>query len=230
MHTYSIDKNDKDLRANVAVIIFGLSMIISLLLKEFCTDKLNELANLLRASDLEKVVGLVEWFEVHPNVLGIPFWYGVLTFVYGKVLWKILPLRMLHGIPKLTGKWEGSLTSSFDGKTIPMEMQIKQNWNKISFKCIFPKTDSISNSNVAAILVDSNKGTEICFGFTNDSYDVVNGLQSYDGYNILNLVDKNHIKARYFNNRDNPNPECKGGNKGAFELFRVKKNKKIKQQ
>lgn len=230
MHTYSINTGDKDLRAKVAVIIFGLSMVISLLLKEFCTDKLNELANMLRTSDLEKVVGLVEWFEVNPNVLGIPFLYGVLTFVYGKVLWQIWPFRTLHGIPKLKGKWEGSLTSSYNGKTIPMEMQIKQNWNKISFKCVFPKTDSISNSNVAAILVDSNKGIEICFGFTNDSYDVDNGLQSYDGYNILNLVDKNHIKARYFNNRDNPNPACKGGNKGSFELKRVKKTKKSKQK
>lgn len=230
MHTYSIDKTDTDLRAKVAVIIFGLSMVISLLLKEFCTDKLNEFANVLRTSDLKNVVGLVEWFEVNPNVLGIPFCYGVLTLIYRKILWQIWPFRALHGIPKLKGKWKGSLTSSYNGKSIPMKMEVKQNWNKISFKCFFQETNSISNSNVAAILVDSNKGIEICFGFTNDSYDVENKLQSYDGYNILNLVDKNHIKARYFNNRDNPNPECKGGNKGSFELERVKKTKKSKQK
>lgn len=228
MHTYSINKGDKDLRAKVAVIIFGLSMVISLLLKEFCTDKLNEFANVLRTSDFKNVVGLVEWFEVNPNVLGIPFWYSILTFIYREYLWQFWLFRVLHGVPKIKGNWEGSLKSSFNGKTIPIEMYIKQNWNKISITCFFPKTDSTSNSNTASILVDSNKGTEICFGYTNDSYDVDNKLQSHDGYNILNLVDKNHIKARYFNNRDNPNPECKGGNKGSFELWRSEKTEKSK--
>ena len=47
-------------------------------------------------------------------------------------------------------------------------------------------------------------------------------MQSYDGYNILKLVNEDTIKARYFNNRENPNPNFKGGNKGVFEIVRKK--------
>ena len=40
----------------------------------------------------------------------------------------------------------------------------------------------------------------------------------YDGYNILDLDDDNHLFGRYFNNRDNSNVGNKGGNIGTFEL------------
>ena len=44
---------------------------------------------------------------------------------------------------------------------------------------------------------------------------------AYDGYNILDLDDDNHLFGRYFNNRDNSNVGNRGGNIGIFELRRT---------
>ena len=220
MHAYSIDK---DLRKNVTIGTFMMSMFLSLILKQYFTDALNQLVSLLRTGGLKHLVELIEWLEINPDILGIPFWYAVLSWAYENWLWKCSVFKMWHKIPDLNGKWKGSLTTSYDGRTIPMNLEIKQTWNEISFHSIFEKTDSESFSNVAAIYVAGNRGTEISFAFRNDSYNVSDGTPSYDGYNILQLVDEDTIKARYFNNRNNPDPKCKGGNKGVFEVKRVSK-------
>lgn len=217
MHAYSIDRK---LRTKVAVGIFMLSMMISLLLKQYCANALEQIVIFLETSEIKSLVELVRWFEVNPNIFGIPFLYAVISLLYDKWIWKWSLLRRWHNIPDLNGKWEGSLTSSYNGKTIPMEMDIEQTWSGISFKSTFPQTNSNSYSNVAAIYVDGNNGIEISFAFKNDSYSVPDKIQSYNGYNILKLVNNNKIKARYFNDRDNPNPEFKGGNKGTFEIVK----------
>lgn len=215
MHTYSVDR---DLRAKVVVWIFVISMLISLILNNLFSNTIENLRICLEHSSANNIVKLLEWLEVNPNFFGIPFWYGIITFFYDKCIWKLF--KWWHHIPNLEGKWEGSLISSFNEKRIPMEMEIKQTWSKISFKSTFPKTESSSYSNVAAIYVDGNNGTEIYFGFKNDSDSIADGLQSYNGYNILRLITEDKIKARYFNERENPN--YKGGNKGVFELTKVK--------
>lgn len=216
MHTYSVDK---DLRAKVVVWIFIVSMLISLALNGLFADVIRNVIMFLEQSSVKEFVKLLEWLEVNPNFLGMPFWYGVITFFYERWIWKFF--KWWHQIPDLEGKWEGNLTSSYNGKSISMKMDIKQTWSKISFKSTFPDTNSSSYSNVAAIHVAGNNGIEIYFGFKNDSYSVLDKLQSYNGYNILQLTDQNKIKARYFNERENPDPNCTGGNKGTFELTKV---------
>ena len=220
MHTYSIDR---DLRRKVTIIIFALSMIISLILNGLCSNLTDIIPVFEETSPLKNVVELIQWFEIDPNVLGIPFWYVVMNYVYNNWIWKWRLFLKWHKIPNLNGKWQGSLTSSYNEQTIRMTMDIEQNWNKISFKSVFPDTKSESYSNVAAIYVDANSGVEICFGFKNESHDVKTDLQSYEGYNVLRLKAGDQIWARYFNNRPNSNKEFKGGNKGSFELQRVSK-------
>ena len=227
MHTYSVDK---DLRAKVVVVIFGLSMIMSLLFNKYCAGIIDAIVNFLKSSDIKAIVELLEWWGVGPNFLGVPIWYAIFTKIYDLWLWKCWPISRWHGIPDLNGEWKGTLESSFDDNKIPMKMQVNQTWKKISFRCRFKDTKSSSYSSVAAIHVDGNNGTEIHFNFRNNSKSVKDRLQSYDGYNIMELIDGDTIEARYFNNRDNPNPACKGGNKGSFELKRVKKTKKSKQK
>lgn len=217
MHAYSIDRR---LRTKVAVVLFMISMVFSLLAKQLCSGWLEQIAIHLETSGWKQVVNLIEWFEVNPNILGIPFWYGMLMGIYEKWVWKWPLLYKWHHIPDLNGTWSGTLTSSYNGKTIPMEMKIKQTWSQISFQSTFTKTNSESYSNVAAIYVEGNNGIEISFAFRNNSYSVSDKIQSYDGYNILKLVDENTIKAKYFNDRDNPNPNFKGGNKGVFEIVK----------
>lgn len=218
MHSYSIDR---DLRSKVIIYIFILSMLISLILNNFFSGVITNIVYLLHKSKIKNTIEFLEWLEITPNFLGIPFWYAIVSIAYDKWFWKLKFIRHWHGIPNLNGKWSGTLSSAFNDKSIPMEMEIEQTWSKISFKSIFPKTDSSSCSNVAAIYVDGYNGTEIYFGFKNESYNVKEKMQSYNGYNVLKLIEQNKIKARYFNERENPNPDIKGGNKGTFEITRL---------
>lgn len=215
MHSYSIDR---DLRVKVAIYIFIISMVVSIFLNDYCADIIKSFTLMLENGKAGKIVKVLEWLEVNQNVLGVPFCYGILTLLYNEVAWKWF--KVLHGIPDLNGLWEGNLKSSFNDQEIPMEMKIKQTWSKISIQTEFKKTNSISSSNVASIYVDGSKGTQIFFGYINDSYDVSNKMQTHAGYNILTLLDDNKIKARYFNDRQNPDSNIKGGNKGTFEVVR----------
>lgn len=219
MHAYSIDR---DLRVKVAIYIFILSGLISILLNDCFADIISKAVLVLERSEFGNVIKYIRWFEVYQNILSISFWYASLTWFYNNKAWKWKIFKLLHGIPDLNGKWSGGLTSSFDEtKIIPMELIVKQTWNKISFQTSYKKTDSLSKSNVCAIYVDGSDGAKIYFGYLNDSYNVSEKMQSHAGYNILTLLNNEEIKARYFNDRENPNPMIKGGNKGTFKLKKV---------
>ena len=97
-----------------------------------------------------------------------------------------------------------------------MDLNVEQTWSKISFVSTFPK--SKSESNVASIFIERDGIIKVGFGFINHSREL---LHQYDGYNILDLDDENHLFGRYFNNRDNSNVSNSGGNIGTFELQRT---------
>lgn len=95
---------------------------------------------------------------------------------------------------------------------IYMDLDVVQTWNKISFVSTFPK--SKSESNMASIFIERDRMVKVGFGFINRSRELPH---QYDGYNILDLDDDNHLFGRYFNNRDNSSVGNKGGNIGTFE-------------
>lgn len=215
MHTYTISN---DIRKKVTVTIFVISMLISLILNLLLGNILNQLIAYLKTMDeLNTCIEFVEFLKIDLNFFGVPVLYGLFTGLYEKYIWKCAFMKKIHNVPDLNGEWEGYLQSSFNYKEkIPMKMKIKQTWDKISFKSIFPK--SVSYSNVAAINVDGPYGIEISFGFKNDSYCMEDNMPTYYGYNILKLEANNKIKARYCNDRNNHNIGYNGGNKGIFEL------------
>lgn len=215
MHTYSIDR---DLRVKVAIYIFIFSGLLSILLNDCFADIIRNAVLELEKSRFGNVMKFLKWFEAYKNILSVSFWYALLTWFYNNKAWKWKIFKVLHGIPDLNGNWVGNLTSSFNEKIIPMEMIIKQSWNKIAIQTRYKETDSLSNSNVAAIHVEGSGSAKIYFGYLNESYNVSDKMQSHAGYNILTLLNDEEIKGRYFNDRENPNPILKGGNKGTFKL------------
>ena len=116
----------------------------------------------------------------------------------------------------LNGHWEGSLHSATQRTNIDMKLDIKQTWSKISFISTFPK--SRSESNMANMWIERGGITKVGFGFFNRSREL---QHQYDGYNILELDNEDHLFGRYFNNRDNENTGIRGGNVGTFELNRI---------
>ena len=113
MHSYSIDR---DLRVRVAVYIFIISIVISVILNDYCADIIENFMVVLENGKAGNVLKVLEWLEVNQNILGVSFWYGILTWFYNDVAWKWKCFKALHGIPDLSGEWEGNLKSSFNDK------------------------------------------------------------------------------------------------------------------
>lgn len=220
MHPYSIDKN---LRSMFSIAIFIASMIISILVDESILKVIQNILGCFKNDKINRIVDLLKWLDINFGCCGVIFWYNLLAWSYDKYLWKTRIFMAIHQIPNMNGHWVGSLKSSASNDLIPMEMNITQTWTEISFCSIFKKTNSCSYSNVAAIYNKGYSEKEICFAFKNESFDIDSNMQVYYGYNILTLVDEKIIWARYCNDRQNPNSENKGGNKGVFYLERLNK-------
>lgn len=216
MHSYSIDKK---IRTSFSIALFVVSIAVSMLLRMALSTNTDAISAQLSAMKLDTVMEFLSSTGVFPNIFEATVIYSILSFLFEKWIWKFPGIRRMHGIPNLNGHWEGELRSSYSEESIPMKLDVIQTWSEISFRSTFPK--STSSSNTAAIHMEDNRGVSIYFGFHNNSTDIETGMQSYDGYNILTMVDKNTLSARYFNNRPNPKKSIKGGNMGTFSLHRI---------
>lgn len=214
MHAYTIDKS---LRGKVILNIFILSIILSSFLTFWLggiiTNAKMWLQQYIWISD---ILRLCDELGVTTNFIGVTFLYALIYGFFDNYIWKWKPLRKVLNVPDLNGHWEGELTSATYQTTIHMDLNIKQTWSKISFVSTFPK--SKSESNVASIFIERDGIVKVGFGFINHSRELPH---QYDGYNILDLDDDNHLFGRYFNNRDNSNVGNRGGNIGIFELRRT---------
>lgn len=215
MHPYSIDKK---IRKTVVLILFVLSSFVAYFFSVKYNMFFGELKENLLPSFMAPVIKIIFAIDLIPNVIGVMTIYTGMEYLFENFIWKWNIVYKWHKIPNLNGLWIGKLTSSYNKKTIDMEMTIEQTWSEISFKGHFGKSESFSN--IAAINVDSIRGVSIYFGFHNESNDVNTCTQSYDGYNILTLKSKDQINAKYFNNRPNPDKKIKGGNIGTYTLNR----------
>ena len=216
MHSYSIDKK---IRTSFSIALFVVSIAVSMLLRMALSTNTEAISAQLSAMKLDTVMEFLSSTGVLPNIFEATVIYSILSFLFEKWIWKFPGIRCMHGIPNINGHWEGELRSSYSEESIPMKLDVIQTWSEISFRSTFPK--STSSSNTAAIHMEDNRGVSIYFGFHNNSTDIETGMQSYDGYNILTMVDKNTLSARYFNNRPNPKKSIKGGNMGTFSLHRI---------
>ena len=214
MHAYTIDKS---LRGKVILNIFILSIILSSFLTFWLGGIItNAKMWLQQYTWISDILRLCDELGVTTNFIGVTFLYALIYGFFDNYIWKWKPLRKVLNVPDLNGHWEGELTSATYQTTIHMDLNIKQKWSKISFVSTFPK--SKSESNVASIFIERDGIVKVGFGFINHSRELPH---QYDGYNILDLDDDNHLFGRYFNNRDNSNVGNRGGNIGIFELRRT---------
>lgn len=214
MHAYTIDKS---LRGKVILNIFILSIILSSFLTFWLGGIItNAKMWLQQYTWISDILRLCDELGVTTNFIGVTFLYALIYGFFDNYIWKWKPLRKVLNVPDLNGHWEGELTSATYQTTIHMDLNIKQTWSKISFVSTFPK--SKSESNVASIFIERDGIVKVGFGFINHSRELPH---QYDGYNILDLDDDNHLFGRYFNNRDNSNVGNRGGNIGIFELRRT---------
>ncbi|WP_050642210.1 MULTISPECIES: hypothetical protein [Clostridia] len=211
MHTYTIDKS---LRSKMILNIFIASIILSALFTFLLGDVISEVrAWMQNYKWLAEILNLCDRLGVTTNFIGVTFLYGALYWGFDNFVWRWKIVKKFLNVPDLRGHWEGELTSTTYKTKLDMKLDVKQTWSKISFVSTFPK--SKSESNVAAIFIERDGIVKIGFGFINHSREFPH---QYDGYNILDMDDDNHLFGRYFNNRDNSNVGNSGGNMGTFEL------------
>ena len=218
MHVYSIDK---DIRRKVIVVIFCISIFISIIMKYLLRVPSEWMGECIRNVELLEILFQTgNILDAFFDIISAPAIYTILYWWFDKKLWKTKYINKVLEIPNLNGEWSGKAKSSFgDNNEYTMNLSIKQTWSKISFIASFPDTNSKSESNCASFFIESNGDKKIGFGFVNRSREV--NAQQYDGYNVLELDSENEMAGRYFNNRDNSLFGIVGGNKGQFKLTRT---------
>lgn len=106
----------------------------------------------------------VPWWLDAPAVFGF---YGLLYSLYDRWLWRVLPFRLVHGIPNLNGRYKVTIRSSHDDHVKPIEASaaIVQSWSQISIRL---ETETSSSTNGVAWLSDApGEGFTITYVYTN---------------------------------------------------------------
>lgn len=215
MQEYAIDKG---IRGRVTIILFTISILLTVLIRQSgIGDKL--MTGFVYILKLGKINETVDILGFVPDILGVPFWYGVMWGLFNNYAWKCKIFQKFHSVPDISGMWKGELISCYD-KSVkhPMKLKVSQTWSQIHFTAIFEK--SSSESNIAAILSENTEHPVIYFGSQNRSKDMDAHKQIYDGYNRIELID-NKMDGSYSNDRPSNDPNLKDGNCGTFTLTRV---------
>jgi len=223
MHTYSIGGSIEKSRKKIILWIFCTSIVL-------CTLG-NLLFDALKDHYPTVFIGIDNFFSQWPW-LGISVGsisaftiFGLLFWLYDKLLWKISWVRKYTGVPNFSGTWEGVLRTSFDASLeIQMTTTIEQTWSKIKVHSNFhnPQNheDTRSFSDSAHIEPDYGLGPLLKFTYANRSNDPSLKVREHRGENELILLDydcgsKTYQKlcGDYYNNREN-------GNVGTIALHR----------
>lgn len=200
MHNYSINQ---DYRKKSITIILIISYIINL----FLYKSIDNIINFIKCSSekLSCFIDSLESIGISVNFFTVLAIFTFLYWLFSKHLWKNCLISKLHNIPDLSGKWNGTLTSSYTDNNgnptiLNINVQIKQTWDKISIKCEFPQ--SSSNSKAASLYIDENQGDILTFTYINDANEPTWNTRMHEGCNIL-VHEGNTLRGRYFTNRDN---------------------------
>lgn len=104
MHVYSIDK---DIRRKVIVVLFCVSIFISLFLKFIFQTPVEYITEFIRKVELlDALFQMGSFLDVFGDIISTPTIYALLYILFDKVLWKVKWINKLLGIPNLNGVWK----------------------------------------------------------------------------------------------------------------------------
>lgn len=211
MKFYSIDSN---VRKTALLVMLFISFFVTKLINYLLINILISVPTCLKS-----IISTFDFIGISTSSVTLLGVFGLLYFLYRKLLWKIPIISRFHSIPNLNGTWNGELISSYLTHGVPtrvkVSMRIKQDWDHISVICTFPK--SMSHSIAAFLFSKSDSGIEFGFPYCNDSLCVNWKTKNHDGYNSF-TINGNSMKGRYFTNRED-------GTNGTIVLEKVVKLK-----
>jgi|GEM_PF-7016086 len=223
MHTYSI-KSSANIRKQIGQTLFFISvvlcpiinMLISLL-PESIVSPINDYFSQWSDLGIGLVIGGITALTL----------YRLLSWLFDKYLWKLGLVKKYTKMVDFSGKWEGSLRSSFSPE---LEMKvvatIKQTWSEISVHCVFTNlitNERTTSSSESAHIVPEydNMMSLLSFTYRNKSINHKLVVREHRGTNDLYLSGydenkKKHMELRgdYYNNRGTT------PNLGSIDLLR----------
>jgi hypothetical protein len=182
MHDYSIDSNER------LLIPFYLAILSILVMGGVQT-----LLNCIQFS--------LPWWVDGISVFGF---YGLFLLIFDRFVWKWKFLRTLNIIktPNLSGKYEGTLLSSYsDFKTpIPLNVEVLQTWTKINI--IWRTATSSSKSLVASIIVQ-NEPPVLTYQFLNQPFQTTpETMHEHRGTTTAEIGKDETLEGGCYSNRD----------------------------
>lgn len=173
-------------------------MIIGLICA-LLTPIINDLIGQIRSLE-----DLKPWISAGPS---FGFLYVLLFAFYNKVAWKISLLRYV-GLPviaNLNGTYTGELVSSYKGSTtIPLKIEVVQDWTKMVVYTTTSKETSDSYSYMASQFDIDGKSTRLTYSYTNNPFSAIadKDMQPHDGTANLVFRKNGTVKGTYFNARN----------------------------
>ncbi len=145
---------------------------------------------------------------IHPDYLifvdtfGVIGAYGFLYSLFDNFVWKWPLLRMLGIVdgPDLSGRWRGTLISSFDGKKeVPAVLEITQTFSAIRVDMYFEK--SSSTSLLASFVRERNGQLALHYEYQNDPNEIADETMNvhYGSARLVYVQDRHNLDGTYYN-------------------------------
>lgn len=177
MHDYSININE---RKNIYFILAGISIGIMYLIRN--------------------IVGVIPWYIETPS----PFLlFGIFSYLFDKILWKIKPLKYLIKTPNMNGEYNGVLKSSYDNfnNEYMVTVIVKQSWTNI---LITLRTNTSESHSQSASIIFMNEKIYLFYSYMNKpEMDSVGSMHIHFG-TCTHVYDEkeNTFNAEYYTSRD----------------------------
>ena len=145
----------------------------------------------------------VPWWLDTPAVFGF---YGLLYWLYERLLWRMAPFRTLHGIPNLGGRYHVTVRTSHDGHmtTRNATASIAQSWSRIVIRL---ETDTSTSSSGAAWLAEApGAGFTITYVYTNTPKSAApSSLTPHEGTAVIAFDNARNGTGAYYTGRGRTN-------------------------
>lgn len=141
------------------------------------------------------------WFE-SPSILLI---FYIIFESFNKFFWKQSIFRYLCSVkvPDISGKWEGTLFTSYDNhnQQRKVKVTIEQNWTEMSM--VLATDQSKSHTLTSSILVMQPSGTVLSYNYFDEPKSTApKTMHSHRGTGSLELTPSGELEGDYYTGRD----------------------------
>lgn len=142
---------------------------------------------------------LSQWAGVSLTAPSVLMIFYVLYWAFRNYLWRLGAWTGILNVADLSGKWEGTLRSSFDddfGEERPFILHIKQEWNRLSIEA---QTDSSRSKSTSAFLEGDRSGSELTYTYRNrPKPSADDAMAAHEGTTKLRLKEEGQLVGRYY--------------------------------